>query len=231
MRIIFYSNYCQLCSKLIEYIKKNNYEEYFKIICIDNIEDIPKNINVVPTVLDTELDTPLEGNEAKEYVLNLKFFNHPTNNVEYTKNGVPKPLIEEDKKANAAKSGSGFIYVNQDVEKKFVDKEDKSNFDKVFDIKSENQNENQNQNDKINVAKKPVSKPVPKPLPKPVSKPVPAKNIPNKPISIKQEKQEIVKTETNIETGNSDSKLNTIMEQRKTEDRKMIALMKLRKPR
>jgi hypothetical protein len=219
---------------LIEYIKKNNYEEYFKIICIDNIEDIPKNINVVPTVLDTELDAPLEGNEAKEYVLNLKFFNHPTNNVEYTKNGVPKPLIEEDKKANTAKSGSGFIYVNQDVEKKFVDKEDKSNFDKVFDIKSENEN----QNDKINIVKKPVpvSKPVhvPRhvPVSRPVSKPVPQKKVIKQEKEEKEEKQEQEKEEpeNNKEIG-TDSKLNLILEQRKTEDRKMVALMKLRKPR
>ena len=135
MRILFYSQTCNFCLKLLEYIDKNNLAEYFKIICIDKSNNIPKNITIVPTVVDTTIEAPLEGKKAFEYVINQKYFNHPTNNVEYTKDGVPKPVIEEDNKANTTKSGSGFIYVDKDVEKKFNDKDDKQNFDQVFSNK------------------------------------------------------------------------------------------------
>ena len=42
--------------------------------------------------------------------------------------------ITEDSKATSSKSGSGFIYVDKDIEKKYIDKEDKNNFDHVFNF-------------------------------------------------------------------------------------------------
>ena len=136
MRILFYSNSCNFCLKLVEYIEKNNLLEFFKMINIDTTNNIPKNITIVPTLIDTTIEAPLEGKKAFEYVINQKYFNHPTNNVDFVKNGVPKPTIEEDNKANITKSGSGFLYVN-DGEKKFVDRDDKNNFDNVFGMKSQ----------------------------------------------------------------------------------------------
>lgn len=119
MRILFYSTSCNFCIKLLEYIDKNNLGEYFKIICIDNTPNIPKNITLVPTIIDTTIESPLEGKKAFEYVINQKYFNHPTNNIEYLKNGVPKPTVEEDALANTSRSGSGFIYINKDAEKRY----------------------------------------------------------------------------------------------------------------
>ena len=132
MRILFYSESCNFCLKLLEYIDKNKLGQYFKLISIDKSKNIPTNVTIVPTIIDTSVEAPLEGKKAFEYVINQKYFNHPTNNVEYTKDGVPKPSIEEDIKANASRSGAGFIYVDKDIEKRFTDKEDKQNFDQVF---------------------------------------------------------------------------------------------------
>jgi len=135
MRILFYSESCNFCLKLLEYINKNNLTQHFKMICIDNkTAKIPKNITIVPTIIDTIIEVPLEGKKAFEYVINQKYFNHPTNNIEFTKNGVLVPTIDEDSKAVSSKSGSGFIYVNKDIEKKYVKKEDKNNFDHVFNF-------------------------------------------------------------------------------------------------
>jgi len=121
--------------KLIEYINKNNLNEYFNMICIDdNINKVPSNITVVPTIIDEDVEVPLEGKKAFEYVINQKYFNHPTNNTEFTKNGVPKPTIEEDKKAVTSKSGSGFIFVTDDTS---IERDDRSNFDKVFNLNKE----------------------------------------------------------------------------------------------
>jgi hypothetical protein len=135
MRILFYSESCNFCLKLLEYINKNNLEQYFKMICIDEkTAKVPKHITIVPTVIDTTIESPMEGKKAFEYVINQKYFNHPTNNIEYTKNGIPIPTIEEDSKAASLKSGSGFIYVDKDIEKKFIEKEDKNNFEQVFNF-------------------------------------------------------------------------------------------------
>jgi len=131
MRILFYSKTCEFCMKLIEYIVKNNLNDFFKQICIDNTNNIPKNITVVPTIIDEEIEAPLEGKQAWEYIKNQKFFNHPTNNFELVKNGVPKPDIEEDKRAINSKV-SAFIF---DSEKQ-GDKDDRSQFDKVFNTGS-----------------------------------------------------------------------------------------------
>jgi hypothetical protein len=142
MRVLFYSKTCDFCMKLIEYINKNTLNEYFNMICIDDdTTKIPKNITVVPTIIDEEIEAPLEGKKAFEYVINQKYFNHPTNNTEFTKNGVPKPTIEEDKKAITSKSGSGFIFVSD--ENNTNERDDRSNFDKVFSLNKELQMEAQ----------------------------------------------------------------------------------------
>ncbi len=100
MRILFYSNECNFCLKLLDYINKNNIKKYFKFFNIDLNTNIPDNITVVPTIIDSEIETLFEGNLAFEYIINQKYFNNPTNNIDYwLKTNIPKPLIEEDKKA------------------------------------------------------------------------------------------------------------------------------------
>jgi len=129
--------------KLIEYITKNNLNDYFNMICIDeNITKVPSNITVVPTIIDEDVEAPLEGKKAFEYVINQKYFNHPTNNTEFTKNGVPKPTIEEDKKAITSKSGSGFTFV---TDENTIERDERSNFDKVFNLNKELQLQAQQQ--------------------------------------------------------------------------------------
>jgi hypothetical protein len=100
MIILFYSNQCKFSEKLIEYINKNNLEKYFKMINIDNEIKIPDYITIVPTIIDETIEAPLEGKDAFIYIVNQKFFNHPTNNIDFWVNKViPKPIIDEDKKA------------------------------------------------------------------------------------------------------------------------------------
>ena len=148
MRILFYSESCNFCLKLLEYINKNNLEQYFKMICIDEkTAKVPKHITIVPTVIDTTIESPMEGKKAFEYVINQKYFNHPTNNIEYTKNGIPIPTIEEDSKAGSSKSGNGFIFVDKNKE---IDKEDKNNFEQVFDFKPPQTKNIQVQDSRVN---------------------------------------------------------------------------------
>ncbi len=69
----------------------------FKLINIDK-ENYP-DINIVPTIIDSELLEPMKGKKAFEYLLNIKYFNNPTNNIEYIKELPANPIIIEDDKA------------------------------------------------------------------------------------------------------------------------------------
>jgi hypothetical protein len=98
MRIVFYSNHCEYCKKLLLYLEKYNIKSLFKLINIDDTP-APPGIDCVPSIIDTELIQPLKGKAVFEYLLNLKYFNNPTNNIEYIKELPANPIIIEDDKA------------------------------------------------------------------------------------------------------------------------------------
>jgi hypothetical protein len=115
MIILFYSEQCQFCVKLLDYICKNNLKKYFKMINVDTATKIPNNVTIVPTIIDTTIEAPLEGKYALEYLFNQKYFNHPTNNIEFWLSvGVPIPSIEEDKKAVDKFKISNYACFNDD---------------------------------------------------------------------------------------------------------------------
>jgi len=102
MKVVFYSEKCEYCRKLLSYLDKHGIKSMFKLVNIDKT-DAPKEIDIVPTIIDTELNQPLKGKKAFEYLLNIKYFNNPTNNVEYLKELPPNPNIPEDEKAEKGK--------------------------------------------------------------------------------------------------------------------------------
>jgi hypothetical protein len=83
---------------MLTYLDKHNIKSLFKLINIDVI-DPPKEIDIVPTIIDTELTQALKGKKAFEYLLNIKYFNNPTNNIDYIKDLPENPNIPEDDKA------------------------------------------------------------------------------------------------------------------------------------
>jgi hypothetical protein len=105
MRVLFYSKKCQFSKKILDLMQKNNILNKFKLICIEEIDirTLPPSITSVPSLIAPESKYPLVGQSAFEYLLNKKYFDHPTNNVAYWKNKeVPKPIIIEDKKAQTS---------------------------------------------------------------------------------------------------------------------------------
>lgn len=98
MRIIFYSDQCDYSIKLLTYLDKNNIKSLFKLINVDKITP-PKEIDIVPTIVDTTLNQPLKGKKAFEYLINIKYFNNPTNNIDDVKELPTNPVIQEDDKA------------------------------------------------------------------------------------------------------------------------------------
>ena len=121
MRELYYSESCNVCLKLIEYLEKNNIINQFKLIDINKNEK-PKEVDVVPTIIDSDLNQPQKGKQAFEYLLNIKYFNNPTNNIEYVKNIPPNPKIENDKLASIHKS-DGLEIIN-DTQKFYDDNKD-----------------------------------------------------------------------------------------------------------
>jgi len=99
MIILFYSIQCNYCIQLLDYINKHKFSCNIQLIDIEN-DNIPPQIKVVPTIIDTNINKPLEGKKAFDYIYNLKFFNYSTNNITNWKNKqIPKPLVNQDKKA------------------------------------------------------------------------------------------------------------------------------------
>lgn len=105
MKVVFYSNHCEYCKKLLLYLEKYNIKSLFKLINIDDTP-APPGIDSVPSIIDTELIQPLKGKAVFEYLLNLKYFNNPTNNIEYIKNIPINPNIKEDDKAISKNTGN-----------------------------------------------------------------------------------------------------------------------------
>ena len=114
MRVLFYSDKCEFCNKIFIYLDKYNIRNLFKLVNIDNTI-IPKEIDIVPTIIDEELNQPLKGKKAFEYLLNIKYFNNPTNNIDYIKDLPTNPVIQEDDKAIK----SNLANLELDLEKQF----------------------------------------------------------------------------------------------------------------
>ena len=141
MKIIFYSDKCQYSNNMLMYLDKHNIRSMFKLINIDII-DPPKEIDIVPTIVDTELLQPLKGRKAFEYLLNIKYFNNPTNNIEYIEHLPDNPIIPEDDKAVQNN------IINLEINKNIIDLD----FDKL------NQNNMDSEKDNISIKNIPNKK-------------------------------------------------------------------------
>lgn len=120
MKVVFYSEHCDYCRKLLAYLEKNKIMSLFKLINID-VNEVPKEIDIVPTIIDTDLNQPLKGKKAFEYLLNIKYFNNPTNNIEYVKELPPNPDIPLDEKAVSSSKN-----MNLEIETKKTDNKNTS---------------------------------------------------------------------------------------------------------
>jgi len=100
MKVLFYSKKCNFSNQIIEKINESKFSSEFKMINIDNTDQVPDLIKVVPTIIDPEFKDLLEGKKAFEYLNNKKYFDNSTNNLHLWKDKeIPTPKIDEDKLA------------------------------------------------------------------------------------------------------------------------------------
>lgn len=75
MNILFYSLKCETSKNLLIILKNENLLNYFKLICVDDkLNKLPPQITMVPTMMVTNINKLLVGQETFEWVKQIKFF-------------------------------------------------------------------------------------------------------------------------------------------------------------
>ena len=74
MNILFYSNRSSPCTNLITLMKNSNLLGYFKLVCVDGrLNEMPKNITTVPTLMVANVNKLLVADEAFHWVKTMRF--------------------------------------------------------------------------------------------------------------------------------------------------------------
>ena len=81
-QILFYSNKCKYCRDLIKILSNESLIPK-TLICTDNNLNLPKDITQTPTLIVSNINEPLVGKKAFEWVKTKKQFNQPSNNIKY----------------------------------------------------------------------------------------------------------------------------------------------------
>jgi len=97
MYLLFYSNNCIFSLNILQLINNENLDDKFIKIQVDDPinHDKIKDITKVPTIITKEIQTPLVGKAAFEWIKNKKYFNQTTNNIKYAIN-ILNPDIKSD---------------------------------------------------------------------------------------------------------------------------------------
>jgi ADP-heptose:LPS heptosyltransferase len=74
INIIFYSRTCGMCQRLIKMLEHENLLSYFKLYCVDDkLDQLPIDIEVVPTMIVSTVNKPLVANETFQWIQKVKF--------------------------------------------------------------------------------------------------------------------------------------------------------------
>lgn len=80
MNLLFYSNNCKTCYRLLNILKQDNFLGLFKLINVDEYiatnRPLPKEITKVPTMVITSNKQILVEAQTFEYINTLKFFRY-----------------------------------------------------------------------------------------------------------------------------------------------------------
>jgi len=78
--ILFYSNSCSTCKSLIKLLENEKLIQYFLPMCVDGkLEQLPPQIEVVPTMIVKNMNKPLVAEETFEYIKQVKFLKSSQN--------------------------------------------------------------------------------------------------------------------------------------------------------
>jgi hypothetical protein len=86
--ILFYSDKCQYCVLFIKKLHSENMLPNFKLINVHELKQIPAAITNVPTIIVNNINVPLSGINAFEWLEKTKYFYQRTNNINVKVNHI-----------------------------------------------------------------------------------------------------------------------------------------------
>lgn len=95
--ILFYSQKCKYSMLFIKKLQDENMIQEFRLIDILEIKKIPDIITNIPTIIVKNINVPLSGINAFNWLENSKYFYRQTNNIN---NIVPYISISQDSISN-----------------------------------------------------------------------------------------------------------------------------------
>ena len=102
--ILFYSDKCQYCVLFIKKIHSENMLPNFRLINVHELKQIPTAITNVPTIIVSNINVPLSGISAFEWLEKSKYFYQKTNNINVKVNHIninqDTSMCIEDTKTN-----------------------------------------------------------------------------------------------------------------------------------
>ena len=154
--IIFYSNKCVHCKKIIDLITSENIIDNFKLICIDNQSKTYPYIHRVPTLLISKDHAPLVGVNAFNYIKANTQFNKSTNNINLNPNkNINKELNillsnnNSQIKSNFNIQNNNFSFIEEKNDESLIN-QFKPNLDKIHIIPEVDKINSKNQKNKLN---------------------------------------------------------------------------------
>lgn len=123
MHILFYSNNCPFSKQIIELIVANQLSSHFKLISVEdpNIK-IPPIITNVPTLIIKNVNRPLIGLDAFNWINMQKFINICTYNST-AKIDNPVLKCENDEKAKVKEGKYTFFEDDKDIDQNIKNEE------------------------------------------------------------------------------------------------------------
>ena len=154
--IIFYSNKCLHCKKIIDLITNENIIDNFKLVCIDNNASKYPYVQRVPTLIISKDRVPLVGVNAFNFIKANTQFNKKTNNI----NLNPNSNISQDlntllssgsskMKSNFNISNNNFSFIEEKNDESLIN-QFKPNLDKIHVIPEVDKINSKNQKNKLN---------------------------------------------------------------------------------
>ena len=90
VNILFYSRKCPTCAHLRNILANENLLCFFREICVDdNINNLPKDLHTVPTLIVKNMPKQLEVEECFKWVQTVKFMKHQ-NEQNFLKNNTKR---------------------------------------------------------------------------------------------------------------------------------------------
>lgn len=81
MNILFYLTNCQYCQNFIRCLKNDGLINYFKMVCVDNLKEVPAGITKVPAVITADTNKIYLANDAFKWLQGVKYLRQQMNEM------------------------------------------------------------------------------------------------------------------------------------------------------